>query len=349
MRLELDSVEKSFDGKTVLSGVTLTVADGELACLLGPSGCGKTTALRLLAGFEQIDAGSIRGGGQVLADTQTHVPAQRRNIGMVFQEHALLPHLSVAANVALGLRSMDAKSRAERVDETLSLVGLTAWRDRYPAQLSGGQSQRVALARSLAPRPKALLLDEPFSNLDVTLKEHLLYEVRDILRQAGMTALLVTHDQHEAFALADKVGVINAGAIQQWATPYDLYHRPANRFVAGFVGEGVLLAGQRDADGRVTTELGLLRGEQVGTEDKEVDVLLRPDDIIHDDASPLCATVVRKAFRGAQILYTLELASGARVLSLVPSHHNHRMHEPIGIRLATDHVVAFARHRVERS
>ncbi|MBR9812790.1 ABC transporter ATP-binding protein [bacterium] len=348
MRLELDGVEKSFDGKTVLSGVTLTVADGELACLLGPSGCGKTTALRLLAGFEQIDAGSIRGGGQILADTQTHVPAQRRNIGMVFQEHALLPHLSVAANVALGLRSMDAKARAERVDETLSLVGLTAWRDRYPAQLSGGQSQRVALARSLAPRPKALLLDEPFSNLDVTLKEHLLYEVRDILRQAGMTALLVTHDQHEAFALADKVGVINAGAIQQWATPYDLYHRPANRFVAGFVGEGVLLAGQRDADGRVTTELGLLRGEQVGTEDKEVDVLLRPDDIIHDDASPLCATVVRKAFRGAQILYTLELASGARVLSLVPSHHNHRMHEPIGIRLATDHVVAFARHRVER-
>lgn len=349
MRLELDSVEKSFDGKTVLSGVTLTVADGELACLLGPSGCGKTTALRLLAGFEQIDAGSIRGGGQILADTQTHVPAQRRNIGMVFQEHALLPHLSVAANVALGLRSMDAKARAKRVDETLSLVGLTAWRDRYPAQLSGGQSQRVALARSLAPRPKALLLDEPFSNLDVTLKEHLLYEVRDILRQAGMTALLVTHDQHEAFALADKVGVINAGAIQQWATPYDLYHRPANRFVAGFVGEGVLLAGQRDADGRVTTELGLLRGEQVGTEDREVDVLLRPDDIIHHDASPLCATVVRKAFRGAQILYTLELASGARVLSLVPSHHNHRMHEPIGIRLATDHVVAFARHRVERS
>lgn len=348
MRLELDSIEKSFDGKTVLSGVTLTVADGELACLLGPSGCGKTTALRLLAGFEQIDAGSIRGGSQILADTQTHVPAQRRNIGMVFQEHALLPHLSVAANVALGLRSMDAKARAKRVDETLSLVGLTAWRDRYPAQLSGGQSQRVALARSLAPRPKALLLDEPFSNLDVTLKEHLLYEVRDILRQAGMTALLVTHDQHEAFALADKVGVINAGAIQQWATPYDLYHRPANRFVAGFVGEGVLLAGQRDADGRVTTELGLLRGEQVGTEDREVDVLLRPDDIIHDDASPLCATVVRKAFRGAQILYTLELASGARVLSLVPSHHNHRMHEPIGIRLATDHVVAFARHRMER-
>lgn len=346
MRLELSGVEKAYDDKPVLGGVSLTIEDGELACLLGPSGCGKTTALRLLAGFEPLDAGSIRGGNRVLADATTHVPAQARNIGMVFQEHALLPHLTVAQNVALGLRDMTGTERDQRLDDTLALVGLTAWRDRHPAQLSGGQSQRVALARSLAPRPKALLLDEPFSNLDVTLKEQLLYEVRDILKQAGITTLLVTHDQHEAFALADKVGVINAGTIQQWATPYDLYHRPANRFVAGFVGEGVLLAGQRDTDGRVNTELGVLRGEQVGTDETEVDVLLRPDDIIHDDASPLCAKVVRKAFRGAQILYTLELDSGARVLSLVPSHHNHRMNEPIGIRLATDHVVVFARHRV---
>ena len=345
MRLELQGVSKRYDDKQVLHDVNLTVADGELACLLGPSGCGKTTALRLLAGFEHLDAGSIHGGDRLLADAHTHVPPQQRNIGMVFQEHALLPHLTVAQNVALGLRSLDAASRDARVDETLSLVGLTAWRDRYPAQLSGGQSQRVALARSLAPRPKALLLDEPFSNLDVALKEHLLYEVRDILKQAGMTALLVTHDQFEAFALADKVGVLNAGSLQQWATPYDLYHRPANRFVAGFVGEGVLLPGTRDTDGRVKTELGLLRGEQVGTGATEVEVLLRPDDIVHDDASPLCATVVRKAFRGAQILYTLELASGAQVLSLVPSHHNHAMRESIGIRMATEHVVVFARHR----
>lgn len=346
MRLELSDVEKVYDDKPVLDGVSLTIEDGELACLLGPSGCGKTTALRLLAGFEPLDAGTIRGGDRVLAAVGTHVPAQARNIGMVFQEHALLPHLTVAQNVALGLRDMASAERDQRLEDTLALVGLTAWRDRHPAQLSGGQSQRVALARSLAPRPKALLLDEPFSNLDVTLKEQLLYEVRDILKQAGITTLLVTHDQHEAFALADKVGVINAGTIQQWATPYDLYHRPANRFVAGFVGEGVLLAGRRGADGRVNTELGVLRGEQVGTDETEVDVLLRPDDIVHDDASPLCAKVVRKAFRGAQILYTLELSSGARVLSLVPSHHNHRMNEPIGIRLATDHVVVFARHRV---
>lgn len=346
MQLELAGVSKSFGDKPVLQDLSFTVADGELACLLGPSGCGKTTALRLLAGFEPLDAGSIRGGEQLLSGAGVHLQAQHRNIGMVFQEHALLPHLTVAQNVALGLRALDKAERSSRVDETLTLVGLTAWRDRYPAQLSGGQSQRVALARSLAPRPKALLLDEPFSNLDVTLKEHLLYEVRDILKQAGMTALLVTHDQHEAFALADKVGVINGGRLQQWATPYDLYHRPANRFVAGFVGEGVLLPGQRESEGRVRTELGLLRGEQVGTDEADVEVLLRPDDIVHDDTSPQCAKVVRKAFRGAQILYTLELESGARVLSLVPSHHNHRMHEPIGIRLATDHVVVFARHRV---
>lgn len=346
MQLELRGVGKSFDGKQVLHDLSLTIADGELACLLGPSGCGKTTALRLLAGFEQLDAGSIHGGDRLLADASSHVPPQRRSIGMVFQEHALLPHLTVAQNVALGLRAWGKAERETRVDDTLHLVGLTAWRNRYPAQLSGGQSQRVALARSLAPRPKALLLDEPFSNLDVTLKGHLLNEVRDILKQAGMTALLVTHDQDEAFALADKVGVINGGCLQQWATPYDLYHRPANRFVAGFVGEGVLLPGQRESEGRVRTELGLLRGEQVGTDEQEVEVLLRPDDVVHDDTSPLCARVVRKAFRGAQILYTLELASGAQVLSLVPSHHNHGVDEPIGIRLATDHVVVFARHRV---
>lgn len=346
MQLELAHIDKAYDAQPVLRDLSLRIEPGQIACLLGPSGCGKTTALRVIAGFETIDAGQLRGDGRLLAGGGAHVAPEQRNIGMVFQEHALLPHLTVRQNVALGLRSLPAADRDTRIDDTLALVGLTAWAERYPHQLSGGQSQRVALARSLAPRPRALLLDEPFSNLDVTLKERLLFDVRDILKTAGMTALLVTHDQAEAFAVADQVGVLNAGELQQWASPYDLYHRPANRFVAGFVGEGVLLPGARNADGRIRTELGVLRGEQVGTDDDAVDVLLRPDDIAHDDASPLCARVARKAFRGAQILYTLELDSGAKVLSLVPSHHNHAIGEPIGIRLTTDHVVAFARHRV---
>ena len=347
MQLELDHVNKAYRDQAVLCDLSLRIDAGQIACLLGPSGCGKTTALRVLAGFERVDCGRVLGHGEVLAGDGRHVPPEHRDIGMVFQEHALLPHLTVRQNVALGLRHLPAGQRDQRVQDTLSLVGLTAWAARYPHQLSGGQAQRVALARSLAPRPRALLLDEPFSNLDVTLKERLLFEVRDILKAAGMTALLVTHDQAEAFAVADQVGVINSGTLQQWATPYDLYHRPANRFVAGFVGEGILLPGRRNANGRIRTELGVLRGEQVGTDADDVEVLLRPDDIAHDDASPLCARVVRKAFRGAQILYTLELDSGARVLSLVPSHHNHALGEPIGIRLTTEHVVAFARHRVD--
>jgi len=232
-------------------------------------------------------------------------------------------------------------------------VGLALHAHKYPHQLSGGQQQRVALARALAPRPRLILMDEPFSNLDVALRERLSIEVRDILKREATTALIVTHDQNEAFSLADWVGVMHQGRIQQWDTPYNLYHQPANRFVADFVGQGAMLTGDVLSSQQVRTELGVLDGQipldcnaggcQGCARNCHVDVLLRPDDIVHDDDSPLQAEVENKAFRGADFLYTLKLASGQRALSLVPSHHNHAVGEKIGIKLAADHVVAFRR------
>ncbi|HMM47614.1 MAG TPA: ABC transporter ATP-binding protein [Thiobacillaceae bacterium] len=351
--LILDSVSQSYGSRQIITNLSFTLPQGTIGCLLGPSGCGKTTALRCVSGFEPIQAGEIRIGGEVVSRPGWTLPAEKRRIGMVFQDYALFPHLTVADNVGFGLRDATRSARAQRIAELLELVGLAAHADQHPHQLSGGQQQRVALARALAPRPRLILMDEPFSNLDVELRERLSIEVRDILRREATTALIVTHDQHEAFALADWVGVMHQGRIQQWDTPYNVYHEPINRFVADFVGQGALLVGEVINDSQVQIELGVLDGHipvdcaaygcDACVRDCKVDVLLRPDDIIHDDDSPLLAEVENKAFRGAQFLYTLKLPSGQHALSLVPSHHDHAIGEKIGIKLAADHVVAFRR------
>lgn len=350
--LEVAGLAHRYGEKPVLDAIGFTLAEGEIGCLLGPSGCGKTTVLRLIAGFETPSAGEIRLAGRTVSRPGEVLPPEQRAIGMVFQDYALFPHLTVEKNVAFGLGHLKRDTRARRVQEMLATVGLAGRQKAYPHELSGGQQQRVALARALAPRPRLLLMDEPFSNLDVDLREKLALEVREILKLEGITALMVTHDQHEAFALADVVGVMHEGVIQQWDTPYQLYHQPVNRFVADFVGQGVLLPGRVLNDHQVEIELGVLNGA-IPTEcvaqggcaqcgrGCHVEVLIRPDDIIHDDASPVVAEVERKAFRGAEFLYTLKLPSGARVLALVPSHHNHAIGERIGIRLGVDHVVAF--------
>lgn len=352
--LILENVAQSYAAKPVLRDVNFSLKAGQIGCLLGPSGCGKTTALRLIAGFEHLNKGAIYLDGEPVARPGVCMPPEQRRVGLVFQDFALFPHLSVAANIGFGLGRMPASDRDQRVREMLDLVGLAQEAKAFPHQLSGGQQQRVALARALAPRPRLLLLDEPFSSLDVDLREKLALEVRDILNQEGITALLVTHDQHEAFAMADRVGVMHQGVIQQWDTPYNLYHKPVSRFVADFVGQGVLLPATVINSSQVEIELGVLRGEIPGECTEEggcskcekgclVDVLIRPDDIIHDDDSPVLATVERKAFRGAEFLYTLRLSQGGRVQALVPSHHNHAIGEAIGIRLDVDHVVAFRR------
>jgi iron(III) transport system ATP-binding protein len=300
--------------------------------------------LRCIAGFEAIDQGEIRAHERILSQPDVMVPPHQRRIGMVFQDYALFPHLTVAANIAFGLHALSAELRTQRAAEMLNAVGLEDYGGRYPHQLSGGQQQRVALARSLAPRPELLLLDEPFSSLDVDLRQHLGVEVRRLLKQLNTTALMVTHDQDEAFAVADVIGVMREGRLEQWDSPYDLYHKPATRFVADFVGQGVFVKGTIADANAIQTSIGLIRanGQPHWSNGCRVDLLLRPDDVIHDDASELRAEVCQRAFRGAEFLYTLRMADGTELLSLVPSHHNHRIGEHIGIRIEPDHMVAFA-------
>ena len=347
--LEVQDLHHAYSGHEAVRGLSFALARGSIGCLLGPSGCGKTTVLRCIAGFEMPSAGRILLNSVVVSSAERSLAPEKRRIGMVFQEHALFPHLTAARNISVGFSNK--KETESRVRELAGLAGITDILGKYPHELSGGQQQRVALARALAPAPELLLLDEPFSNLDTGMREALSLELRGIIKATGATAVLVTHDQHEAFAMADEIGVMRAGRIEQWDTAYNLYHRPANRFVADFVGQGVFLPAKVLNPRQIEIELGVLNGDiphacQIGCDvcgrGCRAEVLLRPDDVIHDDAAPTQAEVVHKAFRGAEILYTLKLASGRNVLALVPSHHNHALGERIGIRLDVDHVVAFA-------
>ena len=357
MFLELSQVAVRYAGaRAAVEGVTLGLAAGQIGVLIGPSGCGKTSLLRAVAGLEPLAEGRIAIGSETVADAARgmHVAPEARRIGMVFQDYALFPHLSVADNVAFGIRHLPRTAQRERIARLLDLVGLAHAARRAPHQLSGGQQQRIALARALAPAPRLLLLDEPFSSLDVDLRERLAHDVRGILKTTGTTALFVTHDQLEAFAVGDVIGVMHRGRLEQWDDAYALYHRPATRFVADFIGHGVFAPARivECVHGHcVMTPLGELHDvAECPLPDAypggECEVLLRADDVVHDDASPVKARIERKAFRGAEFLYTLRLASGERVMAHVPSHHDHQVGEWIGIRVEADHVVTFARERL---
>lgn len=353
MFLNLSHLSVRYPGaeRPAVDGVTLGLEAGDIGVLIGPSGCGKTTLLRAVAGLERASSGQVILSKEVVSSADHHVAAEQRRIGMVFQDYALFPHLNIGRNVGFGIEHLPRAARAERVDEVLTLVGLEGMQARYPHELSGGQQQRVALARALAPEPRLLLLDEPFSNLDVDLRERLAHEVRGILKAAGATALLVTHDQLEAFAIGDVIGVMHEGHLHQWDDAYALYHRPATRFVAEFIGHGVFAPATIavvNNEVSVHTALGALQDMDecplpTAYETGLCDVLLRADDIVHDDHAPVKAQIVRKAFRGSEFLYTLQLASGETVMTHVPSHHNHEVGEWIGIRAEVDHVVTFAR------
>ena len=345
MILNVADLYLSFGRTAVLQGFGFDLEAGEIACLLGHSGCGKTTALRAVAGFEQPERGRIALQERTLSDGRLFVPPHLRRIGMVFQDYALFPHLNVADNIAFGLSGRSAEARKARVAELLALIGLPDYGGHYPHQLSGGQQQRVALARALAPKPELVLLDEPFSNLDADLRTRLSKEVRSLLKQENTSALLVTHDQQEAFAMADKIGIMADGRLQQWDTPYNLYHNPATPAIAGFIGQGVLLRGQMSGSHCVRLALGEFCGvvPHHCQSCREVDVLLRPDDVVHDDESPVSAEVLDKDFKGSYFIYTLRLDSGETVLAHVPSHHNHPIGSRIGIRLELEHLIAFAR------
>lgn len=341
--LELHDIECQYEGRPAVSDLSMHVNEGQIICLLGPSGCGKTTALRAIAGFEPLYKGEIILSGKTVSRPGYTLAPEKRRLGMVFQDYALFPHMDIRQNIAFGLRNLNKTATKSVTESLLNKVGLSGMDGRYPHELSGGQQQRVALARALAPNPDIILMDEPFSNLDVELRERLSTEVRDILKGQGITGILVTHDQNEAFAMGDYVGVMYDGKIQQWDTPYNLYHEPKNRFVADFIGQGVFLRGTLIAPDAIQTELGIVKGNRAYDWEtgSPVDLLLRPDDIVPDSSSQLTAKVTYKAFMGAETMYTLQLRTGSKILSMFPSHHDHQIGEDVHIQIAADHMVAF--------
>ena len=319
--LSLSSVSINYGKVAAVSEVSLALQGGAIGCLLGPSGCGKTTLLRAIAGFEPLAGGSITLGARELSGRAGHLPPEQRSIGMVFQDFALFPHLDVQRNIGFGLNKMPAEQRRAIVEEMLELTGLAPWAGAMPHELSGGQQQRVALARALAPDPDILLLDEPFSSLDTELREQLAVEVRDLLRTRNLTAILVTHDQQEAFAMADQVTLLREGKVVQTDSAYNLYHRPANLFAAGFIGRGSVIAVHADPQGQLAEGLGNLPRElalRAGA--GKLHLLVRPDDVRHDPHGQHALEVVSRSFRGDHFLYELLLPDGQRIPCTTQSH-----------------------------
>ena len=310
--LQVEGISKAFDGTPVVKNISLEAESGEFITLLGPSGCGKTTTLRLLAGFEQPDSGSICINRQTVAARNVFIPAEKRRIGMVFQDYALFPHLNVTDNIAFGLQGQR-KEKQKRADAMLELVGLQDYGDRMPYELSGGQQQRVALARALAPQPDIVLLDEPFSNLDAALRTQVRGEVRSILREAGTTTIFVTHDQEEALSLSDKVAVIFEGKLHQIGTPFELYTRPVTKQVASFIGEANILPATAHGS-RATSPLGKHR--LLFPKEGEVEVLVRPD-MLHlqptDEGKP--AVILWREYYGHNQRIGLRLEDGTLLIA----------------------------------
>ena len=332
------------DSSKILSNINFDLEESEIGCILGPSGCGKTSLLRAIAGFENIISGTILKDGVCISNNLENTSVQNRKMGMVFQDYALFPNMDIKSNIAFGLKDKTKVDKEVRVNYLLDLVNLNKYKDKYPHELSGGEQQRVALIRALAPSPEILLLDEPFSNIDADIKENLVSDVRDLLKELSITSIIVTHDQHEAFNIADKIAIMNNGKIEQIGNAYDIYHKPVNKFVADFVGLGVFVPITKNKDENLETPLGLLdttKFQDCEIHSKNLQMLLRPDDIIHNDESSTKAVVIEKQFRGAEFLYKLLYNDKYPLLCYAPSHHNHKIGESIGIELEIEHYVIF--------
>ena len=345
--IDIQSVTKSYKSAhgAAVCNASFGVNRGEILALLGPSGSGKTTLLRLIAGLETPDQGTILLEGVVMNRPGYDVPPESRKVGMVFQDGALFPHLTVEKNIAFGLSQYNKTEQHKKVMDMLRLVSLESFAKLYPHELSGGQQQRVALARALAPNPVILLMDEPFSSLDPDMRETVRNEVDAILKRIGITAILVTHDHEEAFAMADKVAVLNAGRIEQIDTPENIYHLPATPFVANFVGSADFIRGEMIEDGKISTEIGIFSNE-TGKGDRSVAppivVMVRPDDIhIMPDPNGK-ATIDAKQFRGSENLYTVSLPSGAIVHSSEHSLVAYPVGTTVTIALTATHTVVFS-------
>ena len=346
-KLIISNLSLMFEEKNkVLSNINFHIDDSEIGCILGPSGCGKTSLLRAIAGFESISSGSILKDGVCITNSVENTPVANRNMGMVFQDYALFPNMDVKSNIVFGLKNSTELEKDNRVNYLLDLVNLVDCKNKYPHELSGGEQQRIALVRALAPSPDIILMDEPFSNIDQDIKEELVSDVRLLLKELAITSIIVTHDQNEAFNLADKVAIMNNGTIQQVGIPYDIYHKPVNKFVANFIGLGTFLPLKKNNKGDFEIPLGPLDNNRIKNELTKFDnleMLIRPDDIIHNDLSIKKAKILEKQFRGAEFLYKLLYNNEHQILCYAPSHHNHEIGELIGIELDIQHYVIFER------
>jgi len=339
--LELHSISCAYDSsRPAVRDMSFSVREGEILCLLGPSGCGKTTALRAIAGFEPVQSGEILLSGRVVSSPSETVPTEHRRVGMVFQEYALFPHLRVADNIAFGLNHLPRAERKRLVDEMLCLTGLEGFERRYPHELSGGQQQRVALSRALVQNPVLLLLDEPFSNLDPDMAGRMRQEVHALLRRMNITSIMVTHDHDEAFAMADRIAVLNQGVLEQIDSPELIYHVPATRFVADFVGQADFIAG-RIRQGLVHTELGTFPNTLNGSEGDHVTVMIRPDDVHLVPNKSAEPRIVARQFRGSENLYTVQLPSGQIVHSSESSTSVYQEGTSVDLRVSATHTVLF--------
>jgi iron(III) transport system ATP-binding protein len=341
-QLVINEVTVAYGNVTAISKASFSLAEGGIGCLLGPSGCGKTTLLRAIAGFEPVTEGNVSLHGQSISTAKYTQAPEDRAVGMVFQDFALFPHLSVTKNIGFGLIKMPTKQRNERINEMLELVSLGTCAEKFPHELSGGQQQRVALARALAPSPQILLLDEPFSNLDAELRTQLAAEVRTLLKANKVTALMVTHDQDEAFAMADKIALLNGGKIIQTDAPYQLYHNPSSLFAADFIGKGSVINVGIDAAGLLGNNLGSLSIQTLPKGfGNTVKLLVRPDDVTYDKTSDTRLPIVSKAFLGPNYLYELALADGQCVPCLTQSHIDIPIGDTLPVRFDLRHVVIF--------
>ena len=344
-RLEVKQLDFAYGRNQILFEFDFSLEESQIGCLLGPSGCGKTTVLRAIAGFENPTKGEIVLNGNKLNGSKIFVEPEKRQIGMVFQDIALFPHLSVESNIQFGIRTLTQTQRDKRSNELLDLVGMSQFKKTYPHELSGGQQQRIALARAIAPKPSLLLMDEPLSSLDEELREQLAREIRLILQQEKISAILVTHDQNEAFAVGDHICVMHQGRVQQNDSAYNLYHRPLNRFVAEFIGEGTLLPGIVADEHTITTDLGVIKvnlPESCKHQDN-VDVLIRPENVILGDDKENRAVITERYFRGSGYLYSLKTSGGVELLSLIPGSEALQIDQSISVRLQIERPVVFSR------
>lgn len=342
MKLEIENISLNIDGNLIIDNLNLNICEQEIISIIGPSASGKSSLLRIIAGFENVNSGRVKINGVIVDDRSKVVVPQNRQVGIIFQDLALFPHLNCEDNILFGISKHTPAEKFKRLNRLSNLLDISGILKSFPHEISGGQQQRIAIARALAPKPEILLLDEPFSALDEKLKETLMSDVKKLLQEEKITTIVITHNIKEAFEISDKIAFLDDKKIIQYDTAYNLYHKPLTKEIANFCGIGSFINGKVIDANHVQTKLGQFFGNTSQfTIGSNVKVMIRPDDIIHDDNSTQSAKVIEKSFHGSDFLYKLELSDGERVFCYTPSHHNHVLNEVIGIKPVIDHLIIF--------